>query len=97
MKIRDLRSKGNENFSKKIFENGEKSGGAPDGLTDAVNRYNKMDEASLLSEMRRLATENRAKGTLTNEGLDNFLGKASAFMGPEQFKKMQSLVSELKK
>ena len=64
---------------------------------EMLNKYSKMNEEQLMQEMFRNAAQSRENGTLNNQMLDDFYGKACAYLTPEQAERMREHIIELKK
>ncbi|MDD3946586.1 MAG: hypothetical protein PHI19_01990 [Clostridia bacterium] len=64
---------------------------------EMLNRYSQMNEEQLMQEMFRNAAQSRENGSLNDQMLDDFYGKACAYLTPEQSERMKELIIELKK
>lgn len=75
-----------------------KNGGKKKGLTpeEAIAKYSKMDEATLMQELFKTAEEGRRTGELDNGVLDGFLEKMSPLLSKEQAERMKELIKDLK-
>ncbi len=63
---------------------------------EAIAKYSKMDEASLMQELFKTAEEGRRTGELDNGVLDGFLEKMSPLLSKEQAERMRELIKDLK-
>ena len=64
---------------------------------EAIEKYSKMDEVSLMQELFKTAEEGRKNGELDNGVLDGFLKKLSPILSKEQSERMKELIEDLKK
>ena len=64
---------------------------------EAIMKYSKMDEASLMQELFKTAEEGRKNGELDNGVLDGFLLKIAPLLSKEQAERMKELIENLKR
>ena len=64
---------------------------------EAIMKYSKMDEASLMQELFKTAEEGRRNGELDNGVLDGFLEKMSPLLSKEQSERLKELINGLKR
>lgn len=64
---------------------------------EAIMKYSKMDEASLMQELFKTAEEGRKNGELDNGVLDGFLEKMTPLLSKEQAERMKELIGDLKR
>ena len=64
---------------------------------EAILKYSKMDEASLMQELFKTAEEGRKSGELDNGVLDDFLEKMAPLLSKEQSERMRELINDLKR
>ncbi|MBR2480778.1 MAG: hypothetical protein IKB56_05695 [Clostridia bacterium] len=76
-----------------------KNKGKKERLTpeEAVMKYSKMDEASLMQELFKTAEEGRRNGELDNGVLDGFMEKMAPLLSKEQAERMKELINGLKR
>ena len=76
-----------------------KNKGKRDSLSpeEAIRKYSKMDEASLMQELFKTAEEGRRNGELDNGVLDGFLEKMAPLLSKEQAERMKELINGLKR
>ncbi len=64
---------------------------------EAIAKYSKLDEASLMQELFKTAEEGRTNGELDDGVLDGFLERLTPILSKEQAERMKELVQGLKK
>ncbi len=64
---------------------------------EAIAKYSKLDEASLMQELFKTAEEGRQNGELDDGVLDGFLERLTPILSKEQAERMKELVQGLKK
>ncbi|MFA5449325.1 MAG: hypothetical protein WC292_02690 [Clostridia bacterium] len=69
----------------------------PQTTEEAIQKYGSLSEEQLMNEMFTLAAEERQRGDLTNEKLDDFYNQAKGMLTPEQAERMKELILQLKK
>lgn len=62
----------------------------------AVSQYQGKDEDQLLNELTRLAAQERARGSLSNERLDSIASMIAPMLSPEQQQVMTKIKEQLK-
>ena len=67
-----------------------------DDIRKTAERYAEKSDAELLSDIMRMAGENKRNGSLSNEELDEFERKVIPMLNREQRKRLENVLRMLK-
>lgn len=91
-------NKGNFNQSTTSGNNtkGQSGGVSEEEIRSSVNNYSRMNENQLMNEMMKIASEEKAKGTLGEGELRKFYNQVSPMLSEAQRNKLKALINTLK-
>lgn len=91
-------NQGNSNQSKTSNEKfkGQSGGVSEEEIRSSVNNYSRMNENQLMNEMMKIASEEKAKGTLGEGELKKFYNQVAPMLSEAQRNKLKALINTLK-